>query len=139
MLTALSTNTQSLPSQQQSQEMWNVCLHKWTEQVEQQRVALPRPSLWNWARHQSRWGWAALGSAMAVFGGIWMFSPNDDPSEPNSVSPPVTSVSYERPPASTSSLVNHHSAMAFDPFTDHVGATLVSYSATAPSALSTTP
>jgi hypothetical protein len=134
MLITLSSSTQALPSQQQSEEMWNACLQKWMEQVEEQRAA-QRSSLWDWVRRQPRWGWAALGGAVAVFGGIWMFSPHDDPSELPPTPPGVTWIRFDTPPAIASSLVNHHSAMAFDPFTDHVGSTLVSYSATAPAPL----
>jgi anti-sigma factor RsiW len=145
MLLTLSTGTQSLPTQQQSQEMWSACLNKWTEQVERQRTTkegvtqqttAQRPSLWNWMRHQPRWGWAALGGAMAVFGGTWVLAPHDEPGpEPE----PMTVIRFQTPPSTRASLVNHHSAMAFDPFSDHVGSTLVSYSATHSSPMALTP
>jgi hypothetical protein len=49
----------------------------------------------------------------------------------NEAGTPAQFIRFDRPPAAASPLINHHSAMAFDPFADHVGSTLVSYSATA--------
>ena len=136
-LLILSVSTQPLPSQQQSRVMWDVCLQKVAEQVEQQRAE--RPALWGWARRQPRWGWAAVGSAIAVFGGVWWLAPHEETAPAQFAASPdiVQRISFERPPANASPLINHHVAMAFDPFTDHVGSTLISYSATVPSPTST--
>lgn len=106
----------------------------------------PRAGLWSWAALQPRWGWAAVGGALVVLGSVWWFTPEPAaPTPPKGVlvlrslpAPGQESaetgrlVSFEPPPPLASPLINHHAAMSFDPFTDHVGSTLVSYSATAP-------
>jgi hypothetical protein len=170
-LLMVSTTPQPIVTTEQSRQMWRACQEKLLTQpsgfprrhAAERQLELPqytripatdarRPWLWNWAAMQPRWGWAALGGAFVVLGGVWWFTPPAAPglavaSAPtinatlaaNPLPPvsldnggPGTLVTFERPPTMTSPLITHHSAMAIDPFTDHVGSTLVSYSATAP-------
>lgn len=140
-LFVLSTSTQPLLSEEQSRQMWQRCAEQLYDRIEADRVAQQRSSGWlGWFQMQPRWGWAALGGAVAVLGGVWFLAPQNAPGEWNdaprtaAVSAADTAgfVSFRRPPREASTLVNHHSAMSIDPFTDHVGTTLVSYSASAP-------
>jgi hypothetical protein len=41
-------------------------------------------------------------------------------------------VSFQAPPPATTGMLDYHSAMAFEPFSNHVGPTLVAYTATQP-------
>jgi hypothetical protein len=129
-----STTTQPLLTAQQSQQIWGVCLQKIIEKTEAERTTVRSPFL-GWFTGQPRLGWAALGGAIAVFGSVWAFTPHGSaPRTPTTIAQFDTStnfVRFENPPRNTAALVNNHAAMAFDPFNDHVGSTLVSYSATA--------
>jgi hypothetical protein len=83
---------------------------------------------------QPRWGWAALAGSVAVLAAVWFSTPQNNASPTNLAAdnlPEGTLIRFERPPSAASPFINHHSAMAFDPFADHVGSTLVSHSATA--------
>ena len=136
-LFVLSTSLQPLPAPQASDAMWQHCSEHVFQKIEKQRLAhrSHRPGVVGWLTRQPRWGWATLGGELAVLGSVWFFTPHDtqpDALLPRRVSIPVTRVTFERPPAVASGLVNHHSALNADPFTDHVGSTLVSYSATTP-------
>lgn len=119
-----------------SRLMWQSCREQLFDQIESNRLAAQNPSIWNWFTAQPRWGWAALGGAVAILGSV-LLSPDagQEPTRPQlaaTTAQPVDLVMFRRtPPPVASELVNHHTAMAFDPFTDHVGSTLVSYSATA--------
>jgi hypothetical protein len=81
-----------------------------------------------------------------VFGAVWFLAPGDATGSNDSagrevVTPetelvmfpsPQSGETFSNPPAGAAALVNHHTGMTVDPFTDYVGNTMVSYSATAP-------
>jgi hypothetical protein len=123
-----STTAQPLPTPEQTQQIWNACLEKIIAENERERTKARNPFL-GWFDFQPRLGWAALGGAVAVFGGVWLLAPQADVPQDSSAVPQF--VRFENPPESMAALVNNHTAMAVDPFNDHVGSTLVSYSATA--------
>ena len=131
-LLTVSALSQPVPTPAQSSAMWSKCAEKLHASIEAERLAAQRPAWRQWLGVQPRWGWAALGGAVAVLGSVWLMGPQNAPVSPADNSNPGQLVAFQQPPAMASTLVNHHSAMAFDPFTDHVGSTLVSYSATAP-------
>ena len=149
-LLLLSTLSQPLPSNEVSTRIWGACSEQWFVRIEERRTA--PASFWgstlNWARTQPRWGWAALGAAIAIFGSVWMTSPNGDgaatmaeapadggpvlvlgPSQDAPGNPNSARVNFTPPPATAAAAVNYHSQMSFDPFVDHVGSSLVSSSA----------
>jgi hypothetical protein len=151
-LLLLSTLSQPLPSKDVSAHIWSVCSEQWYVRVEERRTA--PASFWdatlNWARMQPRWGWAALGGAIIIFGSVWMTSPNGTNNGPATMAEapadggPVlvlgpsqdapntlnsARVHFSPPPATAAAAVNYHSQMSFDPFVDHVGSSLVSSSA----------
>jgi hypothetical protein len=145
----LSSSTQPLPAPDTSEVMWQRCSEHIFQKIEAERQnpkllksGAARSGFWGWAARQPGWSWATLGSAAAILGAAWWLAPHEEPlSPPGNGAPqiafqtndPGTLVSFRRPPEAASGLVNHHSAMAADPFTDSVGSTLVSYSATTPS------
>ncbi len=181
-LLLLSSLTQPLPSSDCSTQMWRACAQRIFVRVEEAREARresrtaperrapertapertapdTKPlSFWDaalgWARQQPRWGWVALGGAVAVFGSVWWLAPSGMPAgvveTPADGGPLVLiaaprrpAVSFEGaaqnqntarvrfalPPATASAAVNYHAAMSFDPFVDHVASGLVSSSA----------
>ncbi|HEX8235438.1 MAG TPA: hypothetical protein VF600_05735 [Abditibacteriaceae bacterium] len=139
-LLIVSTTTQPVPSAECSQAMWQECARCCMEKTEKKRLEAQRPAWWRsplgqWMSTQPRWGWAALGGSLAILGAVWFLTPQNN-TAPTSFAttdmPAGTFIRFERPPSAASPFINHHSAMAFDPFADHVGSTLVSYSATAP-------
>jgi hypothetical protein len=80
---------------------------------------------------QPQLGWAALGAAVAIFGSVWMLTPAQTDEQPlvfTANPAQVAQIGFERPPDTAMPLLSHHAAMSIDPFTDHVGTTLVSYS-----------
>ncbi len=99
-----------------------------------------------WFVRQPGWSWASLVGAFAVFGAVWFLAPGDatlvnDSTGREVVTPeaalvmfpsPVPTQNLSNPPSDAASLVNHHTGMTVDPFTDYVGNTMVSYSATVP-------
>lgn len=150
-LLVLSTTTQPLLSQRQSEQLWRRCSEQLHEQIEAKRLAAQKPSWLSWINNQPRLGWAALGSAVAVFGGVWWFSPQDAAnSTPDMASvqmaqgypdqsllPPPNAneafpgrlITFQRPSAMAASMVDNHTAMTFDPFIDYVATTAISSSA----------
>jgi hypothetical protein len=150
-LFVVSTTSQPLPAPQASDAMWQGCCDHIFNKVETQRGK--GPSLYRWAARQPRWGWVSLGGALAILGATWVLAPHEDtldvlangvPSQVVAVNSqaglgsPGPLITFERPPAGASGLVNHHSAMATDPLADNVGSTMVSYSATAPTTATAT-
>lgn len=157
-LHVLSSAPQPLISAEQSAQIWQNCSEKLHQRIEERRLAAQRPAFFNWARSQPRWGWAALGSAVAVLGGVWWLTPQDAPdtfgnqvaqilpapSTPGHVARPFATagmldlseapspgplVTFQRPPATASAMVNNHTEMAFAPFADQVGTGLISHAA----------
>jgi hypothetical protein len=133
-LFAVSTTTQNLPDIRCSHAMWNACLQQITEKTERERLrgAAPEVSFWRQLfGSQPKWGWAALGGAAVVFGAVWFGAPAQNAPD-NSVAStrivgaPSPFVRFDRPPADATPFINHHTAMGFDPFNDHVGTTMVS-------------
>jgi len=153
-LFSVSCLSQPLPSPLASEQMWHRCSEHIFQKVEAERSGTKRAvtaspqappeystGLSGWFSRQPRWSWATLGGAMAILAAAWFATPqnnaifaNNFPAQNDS---PGELVALQRPSGAASVLVNHHSAMSVDPFTDYVGTTLVSYSATsAPSASS---
>lgn len=135
MMLMISAMPQPISTRVQGQAMWSVCLEKIIEDVEQNRGRSSSASpFWNFLASQPNWGWAALGSAVLVFGGVWMYAPKADTlgSETPEDVHSAEVIMFQNPPAGANSFINRHAAMSFDGFNDHVGSTLVSYSATAP-------
>ncbi len=139
-LSTVSQATQPMPSTEQSRAMWQACEKSWMERVERERAgrgsaAMPSGSpLGRWLRAQPIWGWASLGGALAVLGGVWMSGAPE--AQPVAPAAPATfqMIRFEQPPSGASPILNHHSVMAFDPFADHVATTLASYSVPSSSA-----
>jgi hypothetical protein len=140
-LLVLSTATQPLPSADLSEKMWRECSERVHQRIEENRLGANQPPFLAWLKSQPRWGWAALGTAIVVFGGAWVLAPQDGPSSPEvrtaqtvafDGNDPGTLVNFREPSREMETVVNHHSAMATDPFADRVGSTLVSLSASSP-------
>ena len=161
-LFVVSTTSQNLPSPLASEQMWHRCAEHIFQKVEAERAnsssiesrEYSRPEMseaqsagWRgWLTRQPRWSWASLAGAFAVFGAVWFLAPGDatvasDAAGREAIAPetelvmfpsPVPGHTLTAPPSSAASLVNHHSGMTVDPFTDYVGNTMVSYSATEP-------
>jgi hypothetical protein len=157
-LFVVSTATQTLPDSHCSHAMWGACLQQIMNKTEQERLAGKTApgrdtrltdgviaesagasntsgiSFWQrWFGNQPTWGWAALGGAAIVFGAVWFGAgaPNQNVSTQPAQTPlPTSYVRFERPPVGASPFINHHTAMGFDPFNDHVGTTMVSNGAT---------
>lgn len=156
-LFSVSCLSQPLPSPLASEQMWHRCAEHIFEKVEAQRsgsqnsTAAVSPStseysggIFSWFSRQPRWSWGALGGALAVLAGVWFLAPQDDSvtfanngNFPTQNDSPGELVALRTPPG-VASLVDHHSAMTVDPFTDYVGTTLVSYSATSPQSANST-
>jgi len=96
---ALSTSTQPIPGASRSQQMWSYCQQRITESEIDSRYSTPARaalrnsindtagnSVWSWIGGQPRWGWIALGGAMAVLAGAWfMTTPAPDPGNTASI------------------------------------------------------
>ncbi len=155
-LLVLSTGPQALPTQRQTEQLWQGCAEYIFYRTEARRAQgspsnYSAASWMNWARNQPRWGWVALGSAVAALGGAWWFSPQDNQpellastgpalvesaSERSLLPPPDANaafpgrlITFQRLPALASSMVDSHTTMTFAPFVDHVGMLVVSSSA----------
>lgn len=136
----LSTATQPLLHQAQSQQIWHHCLSHIEEKTERERLLKKRNEYsasvkTSWFR--APWlGWATLATSFAVLGAVWFFPSSKNVVTPNPTTNTVASfpnnsngqtewVSFQMPPAAASPYINHHALMAFDPFSDRVGTTLV--------------
>jgi hypothetical protein len=156
----VSTTSQALPSPLASEQMWHRCAEHIFQKVEAERhdssPEYSRPEMtatesagWrDWFARQPRWSWASLAGAFALFGAVWFLAPGDaavvnGPAGREAIAPEAELVMFpsaasapgqtlSNPPAVAAALVNHHTGMTVDPFTDYVGNTMVSYSATAP-------
>lgn len=151
-LTTLSTTSQPIVTKEQTQRMWLTCSERLHQKIEAERIRGKRSSagLFNPARrpfafggHSTRsmaWSWAALGGALAILGGVYFLTPQAALPSDNAPSVPTLSASTAGDPGafialgrssdSATTLVDHHTSMVFSPFSDRVGSTLVSYSAT---------
>lgn len=142
-LFAVSTLRQPLPTPAASQEMWDSCSEHIFRKVEKQRLEktpVPTRTLHHWLAQQPRWSWAGLIAAFAIFGMVWFLAPLESDAISNDVFPPEGQlVALQNPPTMAAGLIDQHSAMAIDPFTDYVGNTLVSYSATSSDSLVSAP
>lgn len=126
-------------SEAQSQQMWAHCSQSLFDKVEQDRLKAQNPPLWGWMKSQPRWGWAMLGGAVAILGAA-ILAPESSPSDPpifvasaaRDAANPGELQSLGRPPSYAATMVDHHAQMAIDPFSDRVGSSLVSYSASYP-------
>jgi anti-sigma factor RsiW len=86
-----------------------------------------------------QFGYALAGISALVLGASYFLSPSAPleqsrvattlPAMPNGQS---KLVSFQVPPHATTGMLDYHSAMSFEPFSDHVAPTLVSYTATQP-------
>ena len=157
-LFSVSCLSQPLPSPLASEQMWHRCAEHIFQKVEAQRsgaqnstaaVSAPAPEYsrgaLGWFSRQPRWSWGALGGALAVLAGVWFLAPQDNSitfanngNFPTQNDSPGELVALRTPPGMAAGLIDHHSAMTVDPFTDYVGTTLVSYSATSPQTASST-
>ena len=151
-LLAASTVTQPLLHQAQSQQIWHFCLRHIEEKTERERLlkksneyALSVKTPW----FRAPWlGWATLATSFAVLGAVWLAPSPENAVSPNNIK--VTAslprlandqaewVSFQTPPAAASPYINHHALMAFDPFSDRVGTTLVADTAAESSATRST-
>jgi len=152
-ITLASTSSQPLPSPEKSQEMWRCCERYLAEKAERERkeqrntsgtrlqATAPASSWWN---INPRWGWASLAGAFVVLAAVGLAPQKTTRSAVEATVPVRTGVSvaplsaqpreewirFTLPPAQASPFINHHTAMAFDPFADHVASTLISDAAT---------
>lgn len=158
-LLRLSTATQELPSSDQSRAMWAACEKKIAAASlpasSRPAPAQPAPSLSLMERVQQalglqpRFGWFALGGAFAALCGALLTSPSPTFAPAGNTAREYSQVvqrsvrdeapaqlvasNAQKPPRAAALFIDHHTAMSFDPFTDHVGPTLVSFSASSPS------
>ncbi|RYG63149.1 hypothetical protein EON80_21790 [bacterium] len=86
-----------------------------------------------------QFGYALVGGAAIVLGAAYLWAPTEaaGTSQVATTLPAMPSgqprlVSFQTPPHATTGMLDYHSAMAFEPFSDHVAPTLVSYTATQP-------
>jgi len=150
-LQALVGTLQSLPeahlSDEQSSRMWARCNEALFDKIEAQRLQQSRsqPGPLSWLRSQPRWGWGLLAGAAAALGAAVLAPDTPEVSRPvviaNAAPGTITSSDnagnlqdFGRPPAYAATMVDHHAQMAADPFSDRVGSSLVSYSASYPAA-----
>jgi len=133
-LFSVSTAVQPVPHCDCSRQMWSHCLSHIEKKVEQERLQTSRKASW----FQSPWlGWATLGGAFAFLGFVWLSNPQQV-TQPDSVNITIIATnpnlesewtSFDTPPRAATSYINHHAMMAFDPFVDRVGTSLVADSA----------
>ena len=158
--TVLSQTGETEVSVERSQKMWLACVEHAQHKVHSaaksevlpvssHRESSPRegdrrPSFAS--RFAPRWlgalnprfEFALAGAAALILAASLLFSPSSSsqttkvaalPSVPQSLTRPV---SFKNPPRATTGMLDYHSTMAFEPFSDHVAPTLVSFTATQP-------
>lgn len=139
-LFSVSTAVQPMPHCDCSRQMWSHCLSHIEKKVERERVQSSRKMSW----FQSPWlGWSALSGAFIFLGSVWLGSPQSTTlsteANPTTVAtnstPDSEWIRFDAPPRAATSYINHHSMMAFDPFSDRVGTSLVADSAVETSAV----
>jgi hypothetical protein len=103
-----------------------------------------------WLAGTPRWGWALAGGAATVMTAAYLLAPQ--PQTPGAgdsslaamplpqgtfvaFSGPGRGNTFEVPSPSAAQLVDYHTAMNFEPYTDHVGPSLVAYTSTLPQSL----
>ena len=152
-VTTVSTSSQPLLSPQKSQEMWRCCERYLAEKAERERNeqrnvqstrSKPDAAAFSWWNINPRWGWASLAGAFVVLAAAGL-APQNITRPTNEVSAPIRVavsdkplrvepreewIRFTLPPTQASPFINHHAAMAFDPFADHVASTLISDAAT---------
>lgn len=131
---SLSTASQPLLRPEKSQEMWRCCARHIAEKTERERLSNTNRASRSWFR--APWlGWASLATSCAVLGAVWFSNAQNvaqlqgAPVQVALENPAQNGasewVSFQSPPSVAAPYINHHTLMAFDPFSDRVGSTLV--------------
>lgn len=138
-LKVVSNAPQPVLTREQSLAMWRCCEEHMQQKAAQERSGRvaqyeSKRAWWNIA---PRWGWTAFAGACAVLAAAY-FAPISSPQN-SDVTPDKTRIAkvprdewirFSVPPAQAASFINHHTTMAFDPFSDHTTSTLISDAAT---------
>jgi len=95
-----------------------------------------------WLNTSSRLGWALAGSAAVALGAAYFLVPQPqvDPTTvvaqvnlpPMPADGPGDLVQFQRPPGNYASMFGHHASISFEPYADHVGPDVASYSVSTP-------
>ena len=139
-LHVVSTSSQPCCSAERSHAMWQCCEQHIQKKVESERLNRNARSWWQLS---PRLGLASLAGAFAVLIAVSLVPTKmlrHESSKPpvpvavpqNTNAPRDEWIRFTLPPSQASSFINHHAAMAFDPFADHVASTLISDTATNP-------
>lgn len=139
-LHVVSTSSQPCCSAERSRAMWQCCEQHIQKKVESERLNNnARP----WWQLSPRLGLASLAGAFVVLIAASLVPTSvlhrNAPKPPvpvvasqNTTAPRDEWIRFTLPPSQASPFINHHAAMAFDPFADHVTSTLISDTATSP-------
>ncbi len=141
-LHTVSSSTQPCCSAERSRAMWQCCEQHIQKKIETERLTRHEKSR-AWWQLSPRFGFASLAGAFAVLIAVSVMPSSllrhNNSTQPVPISVPQTISSprdewirFSLPPAQASPFINHHAAMAFDPFADHVASTLISDVATNP-------
>lgn len=105
------------------------------------RISIANRNNFGWlarlsAAFSPRAGYALAGAAAAILAAAYFLpvaSQNPAPRVATTLpAMTVKAISFQTPPHATTGMIDYHSAMAFEPFSDHVAPTLVSTTATQP-------
>ncbi|MBW3637861.1 MAG: hypothetical protein KY445_15565, partial [Armatimonadetes bacterium] len=160
--TVLSQSGETEISVERSQQMWLACVehvHKKAPALNAQSEVVPISSRSDasqpegdrqspsasprWLDHLTnlftpRLGYALAGAAALALGAAYL-TPTPQNAAPRVVQtqnlppmPTANGASFATPPRATTGMIDYHSAMAFEPFSNHVAPTLVSTTATRP-------
>ncbi len=157
--TVLSQSGETEISVERSQQMWLACVehvHKKAPALDGQSEVVPISSRSDASQPEGdrqtpsappRWldvlrnlfaprlGYALAGAAALALGAAYL-APTPQSAAPRVVQtqnlPPMNLVSFATPPRATTGMIDYHSAMGFEPFSNHVAPTLVSTTATRP-------